>query len=57
MARDEARAHVGEEIVDVLNYLLAVANRLDIDVEQAFRDKNARRPLSNRNTTWFVTAQ
>jgi NTP pyrophosphatase (non-canonical NTP hydrolase) len=33
--------HVGEEIVDVLNYLLAIANRLDIDVEAAFRAKNA----------------
>jgi len=36
-----ARAHVGEEIVDVLNYLLAIANRLDIDLEAAFRHKNA----------------
>lgn len=35
-------AHVGEEIVDVLNYLLAIANRLDIDLEAAFRAKNAR---------------
>ena len=33
---------VAEEIVDVLNYLLAIANRLDIDVETAFRDKNTR---------------
>ncbi len=43
-----AAAHVGEEIVDVLNYLLAIANRLQIDVEQAFRDKNAR----NQKRTW-----
>ena len=41
-------AHVGEEIVDVLNYLLALANRLDIDVEEAFRTKNAR----NLERTW-----
>jgi len=41
-------AHVGEELVDVLNYLLAIANRLDIDVEQAFRDKNA----LNQTRTW-----
>ena len=34
--------NVAEEIVDVLNYLLAIANRLDIDVEAAFRAKNAR---------------
>ncbi len=33
-------AEVGDEIIDVLNYLLAVANRLEIDVEQAFRSKN-----------------
>jgi len=41
-------ANVGEEIIDVLNYLLAIANRLDIDVEQAFRAKNAR----NLERTW-----
>ena len=39
---------VSEEIVDVFNYLLAIANRLDIDVEAAFRRKNAR----NLNRTW-----
>lgn len=45
----EARvAHVGEELVDVFNYLLAVANRLGIDVEQAFRAKNA----LNQTRTW-----
>ena len=52
-APDEAEraarvAHVGEELVDVLNYLMAIANRLDIDVEQAFRDKNA----LNQTRTW-----
>jgi NTP pyrophosphatase (non-canonical NTP hydrolase) len=41
-------AHVGEEIVDVLNYLLAIANRLGIDVDAAFRTKNAR----NQQRTW-----
>ncbi len=40
--RGAARANIAEEIVDVLNYLLAIANRLDIDVEEAFRAKNAR---------------
>jgi len=39
---EDATAAVAEEIVDVLNYLLAIANRLDIDVEAAFREKNAR---------------
>ncbi len=40
--------HVGEELVDVLNYLLAIANRLDIDVEAAFVKKNTR----NQSRTW-----
>jgi len=39
---------ISEEIVDVMNYLLAIANRLDIDVEAAFRKKNAR----NLTRTW-----
>ena len=39
---------VAHEIVDILNYLLAIANRLDIDLEQAFRDKNAQ----NLKRTW-----
>jgi NTP pyrophosphatase (non-canonical NTP hydrolase) len=46
--REAARAHVGEEIVDVLNYLLAIANRLDLDLEASFRAKNAR----NQARTW-----
>ena len=37
-----SKGDVAEEIVDVLNFLLAIANRLDIDVEDAFRAKNAR---------------
>ncbi|MBV70487.1 MAG: hypothetical protein CMH52_03975 [Myxococcales bacterium] len=39
---DDPKADVAEEIVDVFNYLLAIANRLDIDLEAAFRKKNAR---------------
>ena len=38
---DEKTAQVGEELVDVMNYLLAIANRLEIDLEAAFREKNA----------------
>ena len=45
---EQHRAHVAEEIVDVLNYLLAQANRLDIDVEAAFREKNA----TNQGRSW-----
>lgn len=29
------------ELADVLSYLLDLANRLDVDLEQAFRDKEA----------------
>ena len=38
----EARSvdHIGEEIVDIMNYLIAIANRLEIDLEGAFRRKN-----------------
>jgi len=46
--RDDAKAHVGEEIVDVMNYLFAIANRLDIDLEASFREKNAR----NQTRSW-----
>ena len=46
--RDGRVEDVSEEIVDVLNYLLAIANRLDIDVESAFRKKNTR----NQSRTW-----
>jgi len=45
---EERRADVADEIVDVLNYLLAIANRLDIDVEAAFRRKNA----ENQRRSW-----
>ena len=43
---------IGEEIIDVFNYLLAIANRLEIDVEHAFRIKNER----NQQRTWTTTA-
>ena len=46
--REDARANVAEEIVDVFNYLAALANRLDIDLEAAFRAKNAR----NQGRQW-----
>ena len=46
--KQESGAHVAEEIVDVLNYLLAIANRLSIDVEAAFVNKNER----NLKRTW-----
>ena len=46
--RPRAIDNAGEEIVDVFNYLLALANRLDIDLEDAFRRKNRR----NQSRSW-----
>jgi len=43
-----AKAAVAEELVDVFNYLIAIANRCDIDLEAAFRDKNAK----NQRRRW-----
>lgn len=45
---ESSRTAVAEEIVDVLNYLLAIANRLNIDIEAAFRNKNAK----NQTRSW-----
>jgi len=46
---DEARREaLGDEIVDCLNYLFAIATREGIDLETAFRRKNAR----NEDRTW-----
>lgn len=47
-AQQGSKAAVADEIVDVFNYLLALANRLDIDLEAAFREKNAR----NQARSW-----
>ncbi len=47
-ATESRKADVADELVDVFNYLLAIANRLDIDVEEAFRKKNA----ENQARTW-----
>jgi NTP pyrophosphatase (non-canonical NTP hydrolase) len=45
---EQSRAQLGEELVDVFNYLLAIANRTGVDLEQAFREKNAR----NQQRSW-----
>jgi NTP pyrophosphatase (non-canonical NTP hydrolase) len=42
------RDELGEELVDVFNFLLAIANRVGVDLEQAFREKNAR----NQQRSW-----
>jgi len=43
-----SKEDVAEELVDVLNYLLAIANRGGIDLESAFREKNTR----NQGRSW-----
>lgn len=47
-AEAKSKVHIGEELVDVMNYLLAIANRLDIDLEEAFRRKNE----INQDRSW-----
>lgn len=41
---------VEEELADILIYICAIANRLDIDLEQALRDKEE----INKQRTWQV---
>lgn len=42
---------VEEELVDVIIFLCSIANRLDIDIEQAFRDKEE----INKLRSWGVS--
>src|SRR5687768_7082291 len=43
LAQDESqRAAVGEELADVLSYLLAMANALNLDLSATFQDKLAK---------------
>ena len=44
----DAKTAVADELVDVFNFILAIANRLNIDLEAAFRDKNTR----NQHRSW-----
>ncbi len=39
---------IDEEIADMMIYLCSIANRFDIDIEQAFRKKEEH----NKNRTW-----
>ena len=45
---DARRAALGHELVDVLNYVFAIANRAEIDLHEAFIEKNER----NQNRVW-----
>ena len=38
----------GEELTDIFIFLLAIANRLNVDLEQAFRDKEEK----NKTRVW-----
>lgn len=40
--------HIGEELVDVFNFILDIANEFGIDMEQAFKDKWEK----NNQRTW-----
>lgn len=42
---EEARRHAGEEIADVLSYLLGLCTKLDIDLSAAFEDKMRKNAL------------
>ena len=42
---------VDEELADILIYLCSIANRLNIDLEQAFRDKEE----VNKQRTWTAS--
>lgn len=42
---------VEEEIADIVIYLCSIANRFDIDIEQAFRDKEE----VNKKRSWSST--
>lgn len=42
------KADAAEEIADIVIILSAIANRLGVDIEQAFRDKEAR----NKQREW-----
>ncbi len=44
------RAEIGEELADLLIYLCAIANRYGVDLEAAFRAKEAR----NSERTWAI---
>ena len=48
MDRHSQVGSVGEELADVLIYLCSIANRFDIDLEQAFLEKESR----NKQRQW-----
>lgn len=47
-SKEEGYGELKDELADVFMYLLDVSNRYDIDLEQAFRDKEEH----NKSRTW-----
>lgn len=48
MDKNSVHSTAGEELADVLSYILSIANYLDVDLEQAFRAKEEK----NKKRTW-----
>lgn len=46
--KNQANSSAGEELADVLSYILSVANYLGVDLEQAFREKEEK----NKKRVW-----
>ena len=50
IATDSIAGNLSDEIADILIYLCAIANRADIDIEEAFRKKEE----INKTRVWKV---
>lgn len=48
MDKNSVQSTAGEELADVFSFILSIANYLDVDLEQAFRDKEEK----NKKRTW-----
>lgn len=46
--KEKTKAELASELADVLNYLLDISNHFEIDLAQAFRDKN----IENEGREW-----
>ncbi len=46
--KEKTKAELASELADVLNYLLDISNHFEIDLAQAFRDKN----IENESRKW-----
>ena len=48
--KEKTKAELASELADVLNYLLDISNHFEIDLAQAFRDKNTENESREWNT-------